>query len=504
MMTAETTTTEPSRGFWRRPIPVRLRITAAVVVLAGLALSGAGLVVYAIELQEIDEEVDQQITQELDELEKLATTRPSAEPQDLVRAFLETNVPSPSEMMLSFWDGRPQEVGAGSAHRELADPPAPEPPDPVLVNAVNDLLPAGGSTEIDTDFGPASVVVKPVRSVGSPANDAAFVLVHFQDIERAQLADMTRTYSVVAAAALLALTVGAWSLSGRLLRPVRHLRTTAQEISDTDLTRRIPASGNDDLTDLTRTFNAMLDRLEDAFAGQREFLNDAGHELRTPITIIRGHLELVDPEDSAEVAATRSLVLDEIDRMARLIDELILLARSRRPDFVRPTPHDIGELTDELADKIRGLGDRRWAVDERANGIAEIDAQRITQAAVQLAKNAVGHTAVTATIAVGTRLDPTSLTVWVRDTGEGIAVTEQERIFDRFYRGRDSPTEGSGLGLSIVRAIADAHAGTVTVSSSPGRGATFTLALPRRHPAAPATAPDASVAAQSDTAKARQ
>jgi two-component system OmpR family sensor kinase len=480
MTTAETTTTEtttatttePSSGIVRRrPIPVRLRITAAVVVLAGLALSGAGLVVYAIELQEIGEEVDQQISQELDELELLAEEGGSSNPQGLVRSYLETNVPSPSELMLGWVGGRADLVGDGSAHEEVAR-------DPELIQAVNGLLPRGGTTDIDTAFGTASVVVKPVQADNQP--DAAFVLVHFQDTERAQLSDMTQTYAVVAAAALLALTVGAWSLSGRLLRPVRELRTTAQEISDTDLTRRIPARGNDDLTDLTLTFNAMLDRLEDAFAGQREFLNDAGHELRTPITIIRGHLELVDPDDPAEVAATRTLVLDEIDRMSRLIDELILLAHSRRPDFVHLTMYDIGELTDDLAEKVRGLGDREWTVDERASGPAEVDPQRITQAVLQLAKNAVSHTDPADTIAIGSQVDPETVTLWVRDTGPGIAPDEQRHIFDRFYRGRDSRSEGSGLGLSIVRAIAEAHGGQVAVRSAPGHGATFRLTLPRR------------------------
>jgi len=467
---------------------VRLRITAAVVVLAGLALGVAGLVVYALEMQRINRDIDQQITQELDEFEAFADSNQTLAPDLLIERALGSNVPSSDELIFGFWNGGPRVVSDGSAHRELVDAP-----DAALIAAVDGLLPQGGSTELDTDFGDAIVAVKPVQSEASADGGPAFVLVHFEAEERAELIDQTQTYAIVAAAALLALTAGAWSLSGRLLRPVRELRTTAREISETDLTRRIPATGNDDLTDLTLTFNAMLDRLEDAFAGQREFLNDAGHELRTPITIIRGHLELLDTHDPAEVAATRTLVLDEIDRMSRLIDELILLARSRRPDFVRPTPHDIGELTDDLADKVRGLGDRAWTVDERATGQVVVDAQRITQAVVQLAQNAVPHTAESDSIAIGSRLDDGDLTLWVRDTGQGIAIEDQAHIFDRFYRGRDSASEGSGLGLSIVRAIAEAHGGWVAVRSAPGHGTTIALTLPRRAsgltpPTAPATA----------------
>jgi two-component system OmpR family sensor kinase len=475
--TAGATTTEGGRRFARRrPVPVRLRITAAVVVLAGLALAGAGFVVYALESQRIDRNLDEEITQELDGFEDFARQNRALDPQAVIRLNLASNVPSPDELSLGFWDAEPQLVSDGSAHRELADLP-----DPTLVEAVDGLVATGGgTTDIETAYGDAIVVVKPVRSEGTDSSDAAFVLVHFQAEELDELTEMTRTYALVAGAALVALALGAWSLSGRLLRPVRELRDTAREIGDTDLTRRIPATGNDDLTDLTRTFNAMLDRLEDAFAGQREFLNAAGHELRTPLTIIRGHLELTDADDPSEVAATRELVLDEIDRMSRLIDELILLAHSRRPDFVQPTPNDISDLTDGLADKIRGLGDRQWAVDERGEGTVEIDGQRVTQAVVQLAQNAYGHTTESDTVAVGTRVKAATVTVWVRDTGVGIAVAGQERVFDRFYRGPDSRTEGSGLGLSIVRAIAEAHGGMVTVTSTPGRGATFTLTLPRR------------------------
>ena len=153
--------------------------------------------------------------------------------------------------------------------------------------------------------------------------------------------------------ALLVVTLGAWSVSGRLLAPVRQLRTTAQEITDTDLSRRIPVEGHDDISDLVRTVNAMLDRLDGAFATQRTFLDDAGHELRTPVTVLRGHLELLDPYDHQDVTTTRELLLDEIDRMSRLVDDLIVLAKAGRPDFLRPAPTDVGVLTDQVLDKAR-------------------------------------------------------------------------------------------------------------------------------------------------------
>ena len=160
------------------------------------------------------------------------------------------------------------------------------------------------------------------------------------------------------ALSLLAITAFAAVQSGRLLAPLRTLRETADEINDTDLSRRLPETGNDDITALTRTFNRMLDRLEAAFVGQRQFLDDAGHELKTPLTVLRGHLELLDVGSPEEIAETRELLLDEVDRMSRLVGELILLAKSDRPDFVTLRPVDLTGLTVDTLAKARGLGDR--------------------------------------------------------------------------------------------------------------------------------------------------
>jgi signal transduction histidine kinase len=295
--------------------------------------------------------------------------------------------------------------------------------------------------------------------------------------QRTELVDTMRTFAIVAAVSLLLITVSAYAVAGRLLRPVRQLKEAARSISHTDLTRRIEARGNDDLTDLTHTVNDMLDRLQEAFAAQRQFLDDAGHELRTPITIVRGHLELLDAHDPQEVEQTIQLVTDEVDRMSRMVDDLILLAKSRRPDFLRREPVAIGDLADEVIDKLRPLGERSWAVDERASVTALLDRQRTTQALLQLGANALRHTSPGDTIAVGTGVVGEELQLWVRDTGVGVAHEHQQRIFERFYQ-VDVARHGGGLGLSIVHAIALAHGGTVSVRSVLGQGSTFTLALP--------------------------
>src|SRR5699024_629061 len=191
---------------------------------------------------------------------------------------------------------------------------------------------------VRTDLGTYRVYGLPVRlDTGDQAG--AVVFAFDMDAEYAEIGDTFRTYALVAALALVWITVIGWFVMGRMLMPVTVLRSAAAEISSSDdLSRRIPVTGHDDLAALTTTVNAMLARLEHAFGSQRQLLDDVGHELRTPLTVVRGHLELMDPSDPADAAETRSLVLDEVDRMNLLVEDLMTLAKARRPDFVRMVP----------------------------------------------------------------------------------------------------------------------------------------------------------------------
>jgi signal transduction histidine kinase len=187
----------------------------------------------------------------------------------------------------------------------------------------------------------------------------------------------------------------------------------------------------------------------------------------------------MDATDSSDVAETRALALDELDRMQRLVDDLVVLAKAQRPDFVRPEPVEVDRLLDDVMDKARPLVDRNWQVDARVEATLELDGQRITQALLQLISNAIRFTSPGQTIAIGGRIDSGVLQLWVRDTGPGVAPEEAEKIFERFGRaaiGRGG--EGSGLGLAIVRAIAEAHHGRVVLHSTPGHGATFVIEIP--------------------------
>jgi two-component system, OmpR family, sensor kinase len=271
-----------------------------------------------------------------------------------------------------------------------------------------------------------------------------------------------------------------WLAAGRALSPLWGLSRTARAISESDLSRRIPVRGRDDLAELARTFNGMLDRLETAFANQKDFLTDVSHELRTPITVIRGHLDTLG-ESPAERQEAIAVIQDELDRMNRFVDDLLLLARAPRPDFLRLRPIDLDLFTNDLFAKARSLGERDWRLDGTGVGILVADQQRLTQAVMNLATNAVKHTREGETIWIGSSLVAGRARLWVRDDGPGIEPAEQTRIFDRFARAApptNAAGDGAGLGLAIVKAIAEAHGGKVELDSRPGVGATFTIVVP--------------------------
>nr|WP_228035415.1 ATP-binding protein [Oculatella sp. LEGE 06141] len=269
-----------------------------------------------------------------------------------------------------------------------------------------------------------------------------------------------------------------WLAAGRALLPLRFLTEMARSITGSDLTRRIPVKGSDEIAELSKTFNEMLDRLQATFVSQRNFINDAGHELRTPITIVRGHLELMgsDPQEQGE---TLDLVFDELDRMNRFVNDLLLLAKAEQPDFLNVAPVDTDLITLEFFAKAKALAERDWRIVIENPGCVVVDRQRLTQAVMNLAHNATHHTRREDTIEIGSSLTATDARFWVRDTGEGIPLAEQERIFERFARGaKNRRSEGAGLGLAIVSAIAEAHGGRIELSSQVAIGSTFAIILP--------------------------
>ncbi|OYX56459.1 MAG: hypothetical protein B7Y93_03750 [Micrococcales bacterium 32-70-13] len=225
------------------------------------------------------------------------------------------------------------------------------------------------------------------------------------------------------------------------------------------------------------TVNAMLDRIDEALTSQRQLLDDVRHELKTPITIVRGHLELLDATKPDDVRAVRDIAIDELDRMAELVTDIDALARVER-QAVLAEPTDVADLTALVFSKMQAIPGHEWVLEETANAVAPLSPSRLTQAWLQLGDNAAKYSPPGSTIRVGSTAYAGTVEFWVADAGPGIPPGAEKRIFERFGRadtGRG--IAGSGLGLPIVAAIARAHGGYVSLDSS-STGARFGIVVP--------------------------
>ncbi|MCW2970124.1 MAG: integral rane sensor signal transduction histidine kinase [Solirubrobacterales bacterium] len=274
----------------------------------------------------------------------------------------------------------------------------------------------------------------------------------------------------------------------RVSRPLRRMADVAARVDAGDLHPRIHDVGaqGDEVKVLGDAFNHMLDRLTDAFAGQRAFVADASHELRTPLTVIRGQLEVLAAQSNpsaGEVRRVERLVAAEIARISRLVDDLLLLAKTEQTQFLRVEWIDLGAFVPELWDGMSLLAPRRFELDPVPAGTLRADPDRLAQALRNLVGNAIDHTAPDRGV-VRMRVERAAnerIRFIVEDDGPGIPVDQRERIFHRFHRtdgARDRASGGTGLGLAIVRAITDAHGGTVIAGESPEGGARIELELP--------------------------
>ena len=451
-----------------------------MMLLVALALTAELVIAARVLTERAEAELDQELVHEGDKLRDYAgravdpaTGEPYREVRGLLASYLAEAVPDDDETLFSLVDGRP-------AHRARGEPLTRLDTNKQFVASIAGVSQPKAGT-VTSAAGPARYAVFPVRLQGDPVT-AALVVVEFAAPVRQRVASRIQVLAVVSFVALALAGLASWLVAGRVLAPIRTLRRTAEAIRGADLDQRISVTGTDDVAALAHTFNNMLDRLQSAFAGQREFLDDASHELRTPITVIRGHLELIS-QNPEERARTLALVLDELQRMNRLVDDLTLLAQAERPDFLHLAEVDVTDLVMEVLAKASALGQRHWEVSDVTEQAVRADGQRLTQALMQLAANAVRHTQPEGRISIGAGVVADRLHLSVTDTGSGIAPEDRAHIFDRFNRAGDRGDrgrrgEGAGLGLSIVASIAHAHGGRVLLDSTPGTGSTFTLDLP--------------------------
>ncbi len=292
---------------------------------------------------------------------------------------------------------------------------------------------------------------------------------------------------IVGLIGLVPATLLAWLVARRALSPLSRIAQRASRVTAGDLSVRMgPVTTRDEIGEVATAIDAMLERLEVAFATQRQFVHDASHELRTPLTIARGHLEVALPgEGSPELRQAVGVAIGELDRMGQLVDSLLRLARAGVREGAERKPVNIAELAETTVDRCRVLGERTWKLETAPETYVDGDESALEQVFLNLLSNAVRHTVATDSITVSAVADDDRVRIYVADTGEGIAPDALPSLFDRFTRAdtaRSRDTGGAGLGLAICRAIVEAHGGTIAATNPPGGGAHFVVELPRAHP----------------------
>jgi two-component system heavy metal sensor histidine kinase CusS len=353
----------------------------------------------------------------------------------------------------------------------------------------------GRGADLDSTGGKSFRVLAVDAPGGSPGRPAKVIQVAMdRSLERELDADYRKNLFLVLGAALAVCAVVGYQIARRGIRPIHQITATACRIRPTTLSERITPDGLPaELLMLADTFNRMLDRLEESFARLSRFSADIAHELRTPVSSLRGEVEVAlsksrTPEEYREVLGSN---LEECGRLAHMIDRLLFLARAENPETqINKEPCDVAR---ELAKVCEFFGLPAAEAGVRLTVVAghemhaDLDRPLFQRAVSNLVANSLAHTPAGGTVTLATTGDDTSIRVEVADTGCGIPPEHLPHVFERFYRAdptRSSPNGGVGLGLAIVRSIMELHGGTVEIVSAVGRGTRATLSFPRKDPCA--------------------
>ena len=336
--------------------------------------------------------------------------------------------------------------------------------------------PAGAQTPLDPQ------TEKVVLAIGRPTDGLL-----------SSLRALRNTLLLAIPLTLLLSGTGGLFLVRRALQPVDRIIATTRTIEETDLARRVPVQSDDELGRLGGTINSMLDRLEEAFARQRQFTDDASHELRTPLSVIEAEatLALMRERDSEEYREALATIAEESASMHKLINQLLALARgdSLDRDSFETETFDLGSVVAEVSAALEPLAkEREIELDADTEAIhIEGDPVRVRQLVVNLLDNAIRYTEPGGSVRADLDTEGAEAVLRVKDTGVGIAPEHLDRVFERFVRldssrHREEEAGGSGLGLAICRQIVSLHGGTIDVDSKPGHGSTFTVRLRRCDP----------------------
>jgi two-component system OmpR family sensor kinase len=494
----------------RGPVSLRTRLIISVGAVVLTIVAAAFAVVYHQTDSQLGAQLDREIQSDAHELALEMDAHPDGSPSVVLRrarAFVASQ-PYQDAAVLLF--ALAPGYGTASNHPELVTPAIPDAGADADADAdetqrqqsVENAEAAqiatprpGYSTNVGPDVGMLRIYEEPLR-VAHGVRVYAGAAEPLADTRRA-VAEVAHSFELAGVLALVLSLGFAYLIGTRVSAPLRTTATLAALIDAGDLTPRLhpPDHASSELLVLADAFNHMLDRLAAAFASQREFIADASHELRTPVTVIRGQLDLLAatnadalrtgsaPVSPEELARVERLVQAEIARMTRLTDDLLLLAQSDQANFLQLQAVEIVPFITDLWDGLTLMAQRRFEVGELPVLTVMADPDRLAQALRNLGLNAVNHTqAPDGLVRIDVRAVPgRSLRITVSDDGPGVPSAQRHRVFERFFRtdpARERARGGAGLGLAIVKAIATAHGGDVQVGESATGGASFELTLP--------------------------
>jgi signal transduction histidine kinase len=495
------------RRFGIVPRTLRWRLALSVALLIAVSFAITFAAVYRGTGSSLSHQIDREIAGDADAFssmlatthahtpaqvravaERYALDQPYTGSSTLLFALVPGAVPATNQPELFDLHAR-ADTGETQAEQELEN-----------VSAARLQHPAIGYSRLELpDVGHLRLLTRHVRIAGGPT-----VMIGVGEplaaVHSAQVG-VAKAFILAGILVLICALLAAYLIGTHFSAPLRGMASVAARVDAGDLHPRMHEAQDppEEIHVLTEAFNHMLDRLTEAFAAQRAFVADASHELRTPLTVIRGQLELLESErdpSRAEVRRVSALVQGEIVRISRLVDDMLLLARSERAEFLQPRTLELRAYMSELWEAIEPIAPRRFELGAVPEGTLRADPDRLAQALRNLLTNAIEHTAepdglVRMTVtAIPARATPgaasatprgESLRFTVDDDGEGIPEDQRELVFGRFHRtdsARDRRSGGAGLGLAIVRAIAEAHGGSVSAAESPQGGARITLEIP--------------------------
>lgn len=453
-------------------IPARLRIVAWITLAAGLGLLSVVLTVRSALTTDVEEAVNSAVEQEVDEFRTFA--REGRDPQTgerfgsadrLLELYLQRQFPSRGEVLVG-WDLDPG-VQAPEILQDVPDEYGLTDDRETLRKLVESEQ-SSGIDELNGEpfrWGRAAVL----GPDGEPAG--VFLVAEFLEPEVDEVQRTTRLIVLVSIGGLVLTALIAFAVAGQILAPVRTVRRAAARITRTDLQQRIEVRGRDDLAALATTFNAMLDRLERSFRAQQHVVGVADRGIRGPLAIAGDP----DADDETRAAAARDIT--------STLDAIALLTSSQLPGFLDAEEHSGPHVAEVLAEQAQGATPGwPWDLRGRLDGDVHIDLSLARAAIDALARNAALQHQGPDPLRFGVAGDDEAIEVWVEDDGPGLDEERARHLLDRYLDLGQDPlaSDETGLGLAVVRAVADAHEGSAWVETAPGDGARFGLRLPRR------------------------